>query len=263
MSEKENNDEYWKNELRRLKDELRELKKEVKGRDERDDYEMFPRVRARKRYKKIKKHPSGFAFDFDFDHSFGNYLDSLMGSVAESLDSAFRGVFTTGTRSSRRRKGRFGSVSLTKEQEEKFFEETPELIGLLADGNRLKLLKRLESGPKYQSDLTDDKLQGGKFKHHMDKLLEAGWIIQEKARGRYLITISGREALKFAEFMFTRSNPDLFRHKRAESDDDKVQDSESPSFVKSREDEIDIETDIDIDDNDDDDDDYIQIDDKE
>jgi hypothetical protein len=244
MSDNENNEnnKYWKDELRRLKDELRELKEEVKDRGDKDPF-VPPRPRVRHfKHKTGRKRPKdfNFDFDFDFDSSLGGYLESVLGSVAESLDTAFRGVFTTGPKSSSGRKSRFKSPVFTKEQEDSFFEETPELIGLLADSNRLKLLKRLESGPKYQSDLTDDKLQGGKFKHHMDKLQEAGWIIQEKARGRYLITISGREALKFAEFMFTRSNPELFRQKKPETGSDSGDDS--PSFVKTREEDVVIET---------------------
>lgn len=256
MSENNKDDTYWKDELRRLKDELRELKEEVKDRDEDEDYPRPRRPRGKYKYR-AASHPDDIKlnFDFDFDKSIGNYLESVMGSVAESLDTAFRGVFTTGSRTTRGRKSRFRSKAFNEEQQERFFEETPELIGLLADSNRLKLLKKLESGPKYQSDLTDDKLQGGKFKHHMDKLQEAGWIIQEKARGRYLITISGREALKFAEFMFTRSNPDLFSRKRDETEDDG--DNPDPSFVKSGEEDVVIETESG------DDDDYVLMEDEE
>ncbi|MFW9993609.1 MAG: winged helix-turn-helix domain-containing protein [Candidatus Odinarchaeota archaeon] len=211
----DNGDNYWKDEVKELKRELKELRKELKYDIRRDVREA---KRSARRARKAGYWPmcsTDFNFDhaFDFSESFGQYLESVLGSVFGSIDAAFSGVFEHGhgPRSRReRRKRRFRSIHFTDEQREQFIAKAPELCSLLADSSRLKLMELLESGPKYQSDLADDKIQGGTFKHHMQKLIDAGWVIQEKARGRYLITINGREALKFAEFLFTRSNPEFF-----------------------------------------------------
>jgi DNA-binding transcriptional ArsR family regulator len=96
---------------------------------------------------------------------------------------------------------------LTEEEEDAFYELAPNLTGALADTRRLKLLRELEKGPKYQGDLSEvTDLKGGTFKHHMDTLLELGYVYQEASRGRYLIRQLGVEALKLAEMLFRRYN---------------------------------------------------------
>ncbi|MHA2296712.1 MAG: ArsR/SmtB family transcription factor [Candidatus Hodarchaeales archaeon] len=252
-NEKENGNEYWKEEITRLKEELRGLKKEMRGGRRRA---RVSRPTSPPRPPRAPRPPHPPNFEFDFDKSLGNYLESVLGSVAEGLDSAFRGVFHT-KRSSRQRRGRrFGSTTFTEDQETEFYEKAPALVGLLADSNRLKLMKRLESGPKYQSDLVDDKLQGGTFKHHMSKLMDAGWVIQEKARGRYLIAISGREALKFAEFLFARSYPELFARTADEDEEKKPVDKKVRLKVEYDDEEDELNVDIGADDDGDEDDDY-------
>ncbi|MHA2297452.1 MAG: ArsR/SmtB family transcription factor [Candidatus Hodarchaeales archaeon] len=211
-----NGDNYWKEELKDLKRQFKELRREIKH-DVHDAHrEIRTAQRASRRYKRGKHgYFCGPSIDIglDFGDSLNDYIESILGSAFEGINTAFDGFFSYGHGTkSHHRKSRFRGRRFSKVQQEQFFEKAPEILGLLSDSNRLKLLKRLESGPKYQSDLVDERIQGGTFKHHVSKLMDAGWIIQEKARGRYLITINGREALKFAEFLFTRMNPDLSKN---------------------------------------------------
>ncbi len=57
-------------------------------------------------------------------------------------------------------------------------------------------------------------LAPGTLPHHLKQLEEAGYVTQERVRGRYLITIPGRMALKLAEYlhnqMSTRIGDDVF-----------------------------------------------------
>ncbi len=86
-----------------------------------------------------------------------------------------------------------------------FYETAPGIVSAISDARRLKLLKELEKQPLYQGDLSDKTdIKGGTFKHHMDGLIEAKYVHQEKTRGRYLITQLGMEALKLAEMLYRR-----------------------------------------------------------
>lgn len=95
--------------------------------------------------------------------------------------------------------------SLSDEELETFFEEAPIILAAIGDGRRLKILKILEDGAKYQGDLSEaTDLKGGSFKHHMDTLMEALLVQQERSRGRYIITRLGIEAIKLSEIIFRR-----------------------------------------------------------
>jgi len=93
-----------------------------------------------------------------------------------------------------------------------FCQKTPLLLSALGDRSRLKILKTLEmEGPLYPTELSEiTRIRAGSFSHHMkvlkdeDAQLGVSLITQEAKRGRYLIGVFGREALKFAEVLFVR-----------------------------------------------------------
>ncbi|MFX1513925.1 MAG: ArsR family transcriptional regulator [Promethearchaeota archaeon] len=164
-----------------------------------------------------------------------NYVEGILTSVQDSIEGALDGVLRFGCESDhqearlQRKMERFARKmeikrnkflqkwGVTPEEYDNFFSEGAKLTGLLADKNRLKLLKLLETGPKYQKDLSDETgVAGGSFKHHMDQLREEGFVIQEAVRGRYLITQLGREALKLSEILWLRK---LKMEKSAEMED--------------------------------------------
>ena len=98
-------------------------------------------------------------------------------------------------------------ANIPEDKLEEFYEIGATIVAAIGDSNRLRILKELERGPKYQKELSDiTSLRGGTFKHHMDRLLdrEVKFVTQEVVRGRYLITTRGREALKLAEMQFRR-----------------------------------------------------------
>ena len=94
---------------------------------------------------------------------------------------------------------------LSAEELESFLEIGSNLASALSDTRRLMILKELEEGPNYPSDLSEKlSFKGGTLKHHLDTLVQVNFISQEAVRGRYLITQLGMEALKLIETLFRR-----------------------------------------------------------
>lgn len=74
------------------------------------------------------------------------------------------------------------------------------IMSALGQEHRLKILSELMTGGKYMSDLQTalPEITTSTLSSHLDVLQEAGLVVQERVRGRYLITIPGRIAYKMA-----------------------------------------------------------------
>ncbi|UCD96633.1 MAG: winged helix-turn-helix transcriptional regulator, partial [Candidatus Bathyarchaeota archaeon] len=70
----------------------------------------------------------------------------------------------------------------------------------LGQEHRLKILSQLMTGGKYVNELQEQlpEIAASTLSSHLNVLEEAGLIVQERVRGRYLITIPGRSAYKMA-----------------------------------------------------------------
>jgi DNA-binding HxlR family transcriptional regulator len=74
------------------------------------------------------------------------------------------------------------------------------IMSALGQEHRLKILSELMTGGKYISDFQTalPEITASTLSSHLDVLQEAGLVVQERVRGRYLITIPGRIAYKMA-----------------------------------------------------------------
>jgi DNA-binding transcriptional ArsR family regulator len=74
------------------------------------------------------------------------------------------------------------------------------IMSALGQEHRLKILSELMAGGKYISDFQTalPEITASTLSSHLDILQEAGLVVQERVRGRYLITIPGRIAYKMA-----------------------------------------------------------------
>ena len=74
------------------------------------------------------------------------------------------------------------------------------IMSALGQEHRLKILSELMTGGKYISDLQNSltEITASTLSSHLDVLQEVGLVVQERVRGRYLITINGRIAYKMA-----------------------------------------------------------------
>jgi DNA-binding transcriptional ArsR family regulator len=77
---------------------------------------------------------------------------------------------------------------------------TADKMGALANEHRVKILNELSYGGLYSSDFQNKlhEISPSTLSSHLDVLEDAGFIVQERRRGRYVITLAGRVAVQMA-----------------------------------------------------------------
>jgi len=166
-------------EIKKLKEELADLKEQIND------------VMERERERRCGIH-------IDVGDRVHDYIEDVMEGVAEGIHGELeksifigpRGVKILKDRPYRRREDKM-EVSLPK---------AAEVMSALGHEHRLKILKELMHGGKYINELQEklSEITTSTLSSHLKVLEEAGLVVQEKVRGRYLITIPGRTAYKMA-----------------------------------------------------------------
>jgi DNA-binding transcriptional ArsR family regulator len=78
-------------------------------------------------------------------------------------------------------------------------EEICALLAPLSHETRLKILKDLGKGGKNYAQLEHQiGAKAGHLQFHLNSLIQASYVTQEKPQGKYLITMNGLKALKFS-----------------------------------------------------------------
>ncbi|MFQ6053679.1 MAG: ArsR/SmtB family transcription factor [Candidatus Bathyarchaeia archaeon] len=136
-----------------------------------------------------------FEFRLDFGERLGDYVRSVvegtMRGVAREIErSTFIGPHGIGI--SRRRRPRRGVEVGPK--------RVASVMSALGNEHRIRILGELTLGGRYAGELQErlPDISASTLSSHLGVLEEAGLIVQEKARGRYLITMTGRMAYRMA-----------------------------------------------------------------
>ncbi len=208
-------EEDLREQMRRLQDEMNSLRHRInmEGKD----------------YRREKTHKVQFDSDFEKEmkeigrqmgahgKELGEYIKLVVQDSMRGINRAMRSIFI-GPDGARISMGN-GEINLGDSAAQSLKPVPPEdaqrLLSPLASAERIKLLYLLAEEPRYHQDLMDlSGLAPGTLPHHLKQLEEAGYVTQERVRGRYLITIPGRMALKLAEYlhnqMSTRIGDDVF-----------------------------------------------------
>lgn len=129
----------------------------------------------------------------------GTFVEDIMEGVAEEIE---RSVFVhpRGPKKVVARRRRRARQVDTK--------YAASVMSALGNEHRLKVLDVLSSGGLYSSDLQEnlDGIAASTLSNHLDVLEDVGLITQERTRGRYLITVSGRLAVNMAYELSRRSS---------------------------------------------------------
>jgi DNA-binding HxlR family transcriptional regulator len=171
--------EELKEEMRKLKEEIENLKEQLKDVTE----------RKQKRSRGIY---------IDIGNRVHDYIEDVMEGVAEGIHGELeKSIFIgpRGVRIFRERKAH------RREDETKVsFPKVAEVMSALGQEHRLRILNELMSGGKYINELQEklSEITTSTLSSHLKVLEEAGLVVQEKVRGRYLITMPGRTAYKMA-----------------------------------------------------------------
>ena len=191
-----------------FRDQLKELREELGSHPRKHRVPRPPRPRRPRGEIDIRIDDEswedwGERFGRSFEHYIGGILDSIGDTIDRSVGSIFH---PPSTRRERRWKRKSKEPFFVPEEElEEFYQEGSKIAAALSDQTRLRMLKELEKEPLRQSDLSDKtNTRGGNFKHHITILKDEGLVRQEGVRERYMLTYSGREALKLVEFLYSR-----------------------------------------------------------
>ena len=171
--------EELKEEMEKLREEFANLKEQLR--------DVTEKERERKR-----------GIHIDVGTNVREYIDDVMEGVAEGIHGELekcvfigpKGVKILRERPSHRREHQI-EASLPK---------VAEVMSALGHEHRLRILKELMSGGKYINELQEklSEITTSTLSSHLDVLEEVGLVVQEKVRGRHLITIPGRTAYKMA-----------------------------------------------------------------
>jgi len=167
-----------------LKDEVAKLREEVNRMAE-----SFPK----------QKSSSGEpAAKGSFGRSLSEYVNDVVESVMSSISSEIeRSVFVDPT-------GAWFDRHIAKVQARAISvaeaERAATLMGAMSSEHRLRILNELLFGGRYASEIESvlKDISPSTISSHLKTLEQAGLVVQESDRGRYLITLPGRIALKMA-----------------------------------------------------------------
>jgi DNA-binding transcriptional ArsR family regulator len=121
-------------------------------------------------------------------------------------------------------------------------ERVARFIGPLGSEERLRILNYLKSGGKTFNELEQHTGRtGSSLTHHLNPLVNAGYVIKGEVRGTYYVTVEGRLAYRLSQWLTSRLESEM--EGRRYRDEDDYDDDEDD----------DIEDDDDEDDEDDDD----------
>jgi DNA-binding HxlR family transcriptional regulator len=172
--------EDLKEEMKKLKEEMAGLKEQLRN--------MSEKERERRR-----------GIHIDVGDGLRDYVGDVIEGVAEGIHGELEKSIFIGPGGVRII--RTGEEPYRREGETEFdFKKVAEAMSALGQEHRLRILRELMNGGKYINEL-QEKLQEittSTLSSHLNVLEDAGLVVQEKVRGRYLITIPGRAAYGMA-----------------------------------------------------------------
>lgn len=168
-------------EIKRLKKEIEDLKSQIKRLSE----ERPPRRPEGRRIFTIN---IGEALQDYVEEVVQGVMDGISGEIERSVLIGPRGIYIG------RREGK------PEVEEVVDWAKMASMLSALANEHRIKILAELMKGGRYAGEIQErlPEITASTLSSHLKILEESGLIVQEMVRGRYLITMPGRAALKMA-----------------------------------------------------------------
>jgi DNA-binding transcriptional ArsR family regulator len=190
--------------VEKLKEQLNELSKQIETeKEEPGKEETLPQPQPKTSSIRVSTgKPTEYTFDFaEFGERMGEFGVRISEYVNNIVEGVMKNVMTDLDRSlviSSHKPESEGSPE--KETVKADPKTAADLMSALSHENRITILGELVSGGRYASELQEKlpDIGASTLSSHLDVLEKAGLIVQEKARGRYLITMSGRLAYQMA-----------------------------------------------------------------
>lgn len=129
--------------------------------------------------------------DESFGEKLGEYIGEFVNDIMENVNSELEQTVFLDRRGKRERPPVMSDRNVKR---------TAAIMSAMGNEHRITILRELSWGGMYSSDLQGalKEISPSTLSSHLDVLEQVGLIHQEKRRGRYLITMVGRIAIKMA-----------------------------------------------------------------
>jgi DNA-binding HxlR family transcriptional regulator len=126
-----------------------------------------------------------------FGEKLGEYIGEFVNDIMENVNSELEQTIFLDKRGKRERPTIMSDRNVKR---------TAAIMSAMGNEHRVTILRELSWGGMYSSDLQEalKAISPSTLSSHLDVLEQVGLIHQEKRRGRYLITMAGRIAIKMA-----------------------------------------------------------------
>jgi len=203
-----------KEELRREVDAVRRDKDETqRGRDEARRHKEETRERRTTtrprppRPPRVPRVPRLARLDLDFE-GLTDSLETMMDGLGSQIEKSLKSVEGLKVPGIRIHKGRRRTKKRKKQQamiESIAPERVAKIVAPLGSEERLRLLDYLKTGGKSFKDIENHTGKAGSsLTHHLNPLVEAGYVVKGEVRGTYYVTVEGRLAYRLAQWLTHR-----------------------------------------------------------
>ena len=137
-------------------------------------------------------------------------LEDMMEDLGRSIETSFKDIegFTKDFKIPGvhiHREGRKGREAKRKEIEMIPPERIAKIVAPLGSEERLKILDYIKSGGKSFNDIENfTGKTGSSLTHHLNPLVEAGYVVKGEVGGKYYVTVEGRLAYRLAQWLTHR-----------------------------------------------------------
>jgi len=141
--------------------------------------------------------PDRVSFNPPFMDQLGDYIEDFVEDVMEGVAVGLEeSLFINPRRHPRPCPRVHADRKLSPDE----IQKSADIMSALSNEHRIKILNELSYGGLYASDFQEKlkEISPSTLSSHLDVLEEAGFIVQERRRGRYVITLAGRVAVQMA-----------------------------------------------------------------
>ena len=206
-----------KEELRREVDEVRRDKEETERRKADTARRTKEETQQRRadvhrppkppRPPRVPRVPRLARLNLDFE-GLTDSLETMMDGLGDQIEMSLKSVEGLKIPGIRIHKGRRRTKKRRKHQamiESIAPERVAKIVAPLGSEERLRLLDFLKAGGKSFNDIENHTGKtGSSLTHHLNPLVEAGYVVKGEVRGTYYVTVEGRLAYRLAQWLTHR-----------------------------------------------------------
>ncbi|TRO46853.1 ArsR family transcriptional regulator [Candidatus Bathyarchaeota archaeon] len=174
-------------------------------------------------------------------------LETLMEDIGEQIEDSLGNLHEAKERIKEKRilraRGRDRPRTRDSEVEAIPPERVASFIGPLGSEERLRILDYLKSGGKTFNELEQHTGRtGSSLTHHLNPLVNAGYVIKGEVRGTYYVTVEGRLAYRLSQWLTSRLESEIEGRRYRDDDDyDEDDDDEDEDDEYEDDDDYDLE----------------------